>query len=94
MRIFFFVPGPPKRPSLQVCVSLDPPLSQPGVSDDALGVVRISPLALDQRIKDWIRDCGSALHCRQRNYDALARLCVCVYACVCACVCTCVCVCV
>jgi len=57
--------------------------------------VRITPLALDQRIKDWIRDCGSALHCRQRNYDALARLyvCVCVvYIYMCA-VCLYVCVC-
>ena len=67
-------PGLPKRPSLQVCVSLDPPLKQPGAADDGLDTVRLpGQPALDLLIKRWMEDCSAPMHCRTRQYEALGR---------------------
>ena len=63
----------PKLPSLQVCVSLDPPLVQPGdgSGDEARRLDGQGPL--EPLINDWIRYCSKPIHCRGRSYDALGR---------------------
>jgi len=64
----------PRRPSLQVCVSLDPPLAQPGSGDDGLDGNRLpGQAALDSLVRTWIADCSRPLHCRSRTYEALGR---------------------
>ena len=68
-------PGFPMRPSLQVCVSLDPPLKQPAGSDDAEAdsVKLPGQPALDLLVRRWVEECSAPMHCRGRQFQALGR---------------------